>query len=133
MATRLVETELADILACSPHFSKPAEPTPEVRKSQEHGHRHDRAHSPVDREPQTHGANRVLMLKLVSAGFSFFVAGVNDGSVGALIPYFMREYGISTTVVSTVYVLAHRLSPSTLPGGVVSLPFQPAMCRIWTC
>lgn len=106
---RVIETEPANTPACLPYFSEPAEPTHEVRKSQGHGHRHHQTHSPIDREPQTHGADHVLMLKLVSAGFSFFVAGVNDGSVGALIPYFMREYGISTTVVSTVYVIPHHL------------------------
>lgn len=42
----------------------------------------------------------MTLLKLLSAGFSFFVAGVNDGSTGALIPYVIREYGISTAVVS---------------------------------
>ncbi|KAK4141532.1 uncharacterized protein C8A04DRAFT_39036 [Dichotomopilus funicola] len=47
--------------------------------------------------------NRATLLKLLSASFSFFVAGVNDGSIGALIPYFMRQYGISTTVVSSVF------------------------------
>ncbi|EXU97740.1 MFS transporter [Metarhizium robertsii] len=42
-------------------------------------------------------------LKLISVGFSFFVAGVNDGSTGALLPYVIREYGISTAIVSSVY------------------------------
>ncbi|EFY96735.2 Major facilitator superfamily domain, general substrate transporter [Metarhizium robertsii ARSEF 23] len=41
-------------------------------------------------------------LKLISVGFSFFVAGVNDGSTGALLPYVIREYGISTAIVSSV-------------------------------
>jgi len=43
------------------------------------------------------------ILKLLSAGFSFFVAGVNDGSIGALIPYVIRSYGITTAVVSSLY------------------------------
>ncbi|KAH6614616.1 major facilitator superfamily domain-containing protein [Chaetomium sp. MPI-SDFR-AT-0129] len=47
--------------------------------------------------------DRATLLKLLSASFSFFVAGVNDGSIGALIPYFMRQYGISMTVVSSVF------------------------------
>ncbi|UKZ76777.1 hypothetical protein TrVFT333_004487, partial [Trichoderma virens FT-333] len=47
--------------------------------------------------------NKSLYLKLISAGFSFFVAGVNDGSIGALIPYVIREYDISTAIVSSVY------------------------------
>lgn len=43
-----------------------------------------------------------VYLKIISAGFSFFVAGVNDGSIGALIPYIIREYDISTAIVSSV-------------------------------
>ncbi|KAL6806418.1 MFS general substrate transporter [Trichoderma sp. SZMC 28013] len=47
--------------------------------------------------------NKSVYLKIISAGFSFFVAGVNDGSIGALIPYIIREYDISTAIVSSVY------------------------------
>ncbi|KAL2139674.1 hypothetical protein VTI28DRAFT_4874 [Corynascus sepedonium] len=47
--------------------------------------------------------DRVTILKLISAGFSFFVAGVNDGSMGPLVPYFMREYQINTTIVSVLF------------------------------
>lgn len=48
------------------------------------------------------GMGRAMYLKVISAGFSFFVAGVNDGSIGALIPYVIREYDISTAIVSSV-------------------------------
>lgn len=41
-------------------------------------------------------------LKLISAGYSFFCAGVNDGSLGPLIPYVLRSYNISTNLVSVV-------------------------------
>ncbi len=44
--------------------------------------------------------NHSVHLKFLSAGFSFFVAGVNDGSLGALIPYVIRVYGLSTAIVS---------------------------------
>ncbi|KAF7562845.1 hypothetical protein G7046_g1263 [Stylonectria norvegica] len=47
--------------------------------------------------------DRATYLKLLSAGFSFFVAGVNDGSIGALVPYIIRDYGITTAIVSSVY------------------------------
>lgn len=40
--------------------------------------------------------------KLLSAGFSFFVAGINDGSIGALLPYFIRQYEISNAIVSAM-------------------------------
>ncbi|KAH1846503.1 hypothetical protein KXX54_009094 [Aspergillus fumigatus] len=44
-----------------------------------------------------------LYLKLVSAGFSFFVAGINDGSLGPLIPYIRQAYHIDTNLVAVVY------------------------------
>ncbi|GAB1201186.1 hypothetical protein APSETT444_010574 [Aspergillus pseudonomiae] len=44
-----------------------------------------------------------LLLKLISAGFAFYVAGVNDGSLGALIPYIREAYDIDTNMVSIVY------------------------------
>jgi hypothetical protein len=45
-------------------------------------------------------------LKLISAAFSFFVAGINDGSLGSLIPYIRQGYHIDTNLVAVVYVLA---------------------------
>lgn len=50
------------------------------------------------------GLDKATYLKLVSTGLAFFVAGINDGSIGALIPYILREYDISTAIVSSVYV-----------------------------
>lgn len=41
--------------------------------------------------------------KLFSAGFSFFVAGVNDGSMGALLPYMLKEYHIGTSFIAILY------------------------------
>ena len=38
--------------------------------------------------------------KMFSAGFSFFVAGVNDGSMGALLPYMLKEYQIGTSSIA---------------------------------
>ncbi|PMD43832.1 putative MFS transporter [Hyaloscypha variabilis F] len=42
-------------------------------------------------------------LKLLSAGFSFFVAGTNDGSIGALIPYMIKSYNIGTSLIAVLY------------------------------
>ncbi|KAK5994777.1 Bypass of stop codon 6-like protein [Cladobotryum mycophilum] len=53
-------------------------------------------------QPKWH-LDKTQSLKLMSAGFSFFVAGVNDGSIGALIPYVIREFNINTAIVSSVY------------------------------
>ncbi|KAL5332582.1 major facilitator superfamily domain-containing protein [Aspergillus crustosus] len=58
---------------------------------------------PLQVETPESPAPRLLLLKLISAGFSFFVAGVNDGSLGALIPYIRQEYDIDTNMVSIVY------------------------------
>ena len=46
---------------------------------------------------------RGTIFKMISAGFSFFFAGCNDGSLGALIPYLLQSYHISTAFVSIVY------------------------------
>ncbi|KAJ5604364.1 MFS transporter, partial [Penicillium lagena] len=47
--------------------------------------------------------SRRTYLRLISAGFAFFVAGVNDGSLGALMPYILNTYHIGTNVVTAVY------------------------------
>ncbi|GAD96955.1 hypothetical protein PVAR5_5623 [Paecilomyces variotii No. 5] len=41
--------------------------------------------------------------KIFSCGLSFFVAGFNDGSLGAIIPYMIRSYNIETNKVAIVY------------------------------
>lgn len=43
-----------------------------------------------------------LRLKIFSCGMSLFVAGFNDGSLGAIIPYMIRSYGIETNKVAIV-------------------------------
>lgn len=57
---------------------------------------------PEDDDPRDTKLDRKAVMKLASAGFCFYVAGVNDGSVGALVPYVIREYGINTAIVSSV-------------------------------
>lgn len=52
-------------------------------------------------EAQSASSRRIL-LQLVSAGFSFFVAGVNDGSLGSVIPYIRSAYHIGTNLVSVM-------------------------------
>lgn len=42
--------------------------------------------------------------KILSAGISFFVAGINDGSLGSLIPYVMRSYSINAKMISVMCV-----------------------------
>lgn len=40
--------------------------------------------------------------KLVVAGFSFFCAGVNDGTLGPLIPYMLITFGIGTGEIAVM-------------------------------
>jgi hypothetical protein len=50
-------------------------------------------------------------VKLFSAAFSFFVAGVNDGSMGALLPYMIKKFHIGTSFVAILLVEQfHRCS-----------------------
>ena len=44
-----------------------------------------------------------ITLKLGSAAFALFVASVNDGSLGVLLPYALRGYHISTGSVAILY------------------------------
>ncbi|KAI0977375.1 major facilitator superfamily domain-containing protein [Xylaria arbuscula] len=51
----------------------------------------------VDREPAT------PFLKLVVAGYSFFCAGVSDGTLGPLIPYILSSFHIGTGEIAVIY------------------------------
>ncbi|KAF3064913.1 Bypass of stop codon protein 6 [Daldinia childiae] len=42
-------------------------------------------------------------LKLIVAGYSFFCAGVNDGTLGPLIPYIISSFGIGTGEIAIIY------------------------------
>lgn len=44
-----------------------------------------------------------LYPKIFTAGLSFFVAGVNDGSLGSLLPYIIRSYIIDTNTIAILY------------------------------
>ncbi|KAK5655242.1 hypothetical protein OQA88_5809 [Cercophora sp. LCS_1] len=72
-----------------------------------------RAHAADDSKDQDMGHVEIVpnndrkeLVRLISAGYSFFVAGVNDGSLGSLIPYVVRLYGINTAIVSSLYAAA---------------------------
>ncbi|RDK41034.1 MFS general substrate transporter [Aspergillus phoenicis ATCC 13157] len=45
---------------------------------------------------------RLRYLRLIASGFSFFVAGVNDDSLGSLLPYVLETYHVSTGLVIIV-------------------------------
>lgn len=52
--------------------------------------------------PIQSGRDWMLLFKLISCGASFFVSGMNDGSLGALLPYVIRSYGVTTAIASSV-------------------------------
>lgn len=76
----------------------PLEPISEHQETVQRSHVHD-AETPNEVE-----LSRDTIFKLATTGLSFFFAGMNDGSLGSLIPYLIRSYNISTDLVSVVYV-----------------------------
>lgn len=66
--------------------------------------------SPVEESPtdaqvvQSEAATPVL--KLIVAGYSFFCAGVNDGTLGPLIPYIISSFSIGTGEIAIMYELS---------------------------
>jgi hypothetical protein len=56
----------------------------------------------LTREAQNNTRDWNRLFQLISCGVSFFVAGVNDGSLGALLPYIIRSYGLTTAIASSV-------------------------------
>jgi hypothetical protein len=55
-------------------------------------------------EDRDSGISNATLLKVVSAAFSFFFAGANDGSLGALTPYILRTYNLGTEWISLMYL-----------------------------
>ncbi|KAI1191965.1 major facilitator superfamily domain-containing protein [Nemania serpens] len=51
----------------------------------------------VDRQPAT------PVLKLLVAGYSFFCAGISDGTLGPLIPYILSSFHIGTGEIAIIY------------------------------
>ncbi|KAI1330076.1 major facilitator superfamily domain-containing protein [Xylariaceae sp. FL0255] len=60
------------------------------------------------------------VLKLLVAGYSFFCAGVNDGTLGPLIPYFLSSFKINTGEVAIVYA-------TTFAGWILSAVLNPVL------
>jgi len=50
-------------------------------------------------DAEDRGLTRPVALKLMCAGFSFFCAGVNDGALGTLIPYFLKTFNLGYGLV----------------------------------
>lgn len=50
----------------------------------------------------TAGEPRQPWLKIFSVGFSFFCAGINDSTLGPLIPYLLVSFSIGTGMVAVL-------------------------------
>ncbi|KAI8965707.1 MFS general substrate transporter [Daldinia sp. FL1419] len=59
-------------------------------------------------------------LKLIVAGYSFFCAGVNDGTLGPLIPYIISSFAIGTGEIAIIY-------GTTFVGWLVAAVTNPVM------
>jgi hypothetical protein len=59
---------------------------------------------------QETGLTRKSLLKVVAASGSFFFAGNNDGSLGALTPYILRTYDLGTEYIALMWVLVKTMS-----------------------
>ena len=88
----------------------------------------------------------VVKLRIVSAAFCFFNAAVNDGSIGAPIPYILRSYNIITGSMAVPYGVAFfgwllaaifggHLRVTLGPGGYIivgaTLQFFAQLLRFW--
>ncbi|EEY23038.1 conserved hypothetical protein [Verticillium alfalfae VaMs.102] len=96
MATTTIELEPVQAYGSRDLSANPSKPSSPRLAPTEH-----RTQAMGDEEPQD--LSRATKLKLLAAGVSFFVSGTNDGSIGALVPYFIRDYELSTAVASVVY------------------------------
>src|SRR5689334_16650306 len=67
------------------------------------------SHQSIPDEVSNEGAVSRLAIKtvlqLIAAGFSYFFAGTNDGSLGAVTPYILRTYSIGTQYVAIMYAI----------------------------
>lgn len=90
----------------------------------------------------------LIAMKLSSACFAFFVAGINDGSLGSLIPYMLSGYRIGTGSVSILYASAFAgWAVAALVGGYIraytgaggalvsgaAVQLLAQILRVWVC
>jgi fucose permease len=77
---------------------------PEIELRSRHQDEINPEPTPSTEAPTTIPIPPVPILQLLSCGFSFFVAGTNDGSLGALIPYIISTYQTSTSLIALLYL-----------------------------
>ncbi|KAJ5135662.1 Major facilitator superfamily domain general substrate transporter [Penicillium bovifimosum] len=86
------QTETIVLQSRASHEATPAE--------HELENEHENEHEILQHSPPV---PKWLYFKVLSAALSFFVAGINDGSLGSIIPYVIRTYNIGTDMVAVVY------------------------------
>ncbi|KAF2438030.1 MFS general substrate transporter [Karstenula rhodostoma CBS 690.94] len=47
--------------------------------------------------------DKTNIIRILTVGFSYIFAGLNDGSLGALTPYILRTYHVGTEYISLIY------------------------------
>ncbi|EEQ29890.1 hypothetical protein McanMca71_007646 [Microsporum canis] len=52
------------------------------------------------------GTEEKKTVRVLAAAFCFLVAGVNDGSLGALVPYLLRSYGLTPSSIGLIWGLS---------------------------
>ncbi|TLD26814.1 hypothetical protein PspLS_05327 [Pyricularia sp. CBS 133598] len=79
-------------------------PTSHHRRQQKQTSEQDAA-SPdrAEEMPQDAPSAKVPYAKLIGCGFSFFFSGVNDGTLGPLIPYIQNTFSIGTGEIAIIY------------------------------
>jgi hypothetical protein len=98
MPSQVVPTDI-ELRSRLPDETQPSENPPACSDSRRDG--------PKEKTP---------LFKLLSAGFSFFVAGTIDGSIGALIPYILSSYNVGTSFIGILYVYYCLSIALTFPG-----------------
>lgn len=73
---------------------------PSSSSNQENQPTYQNNNAPSENDKAKH--DWLLYFKLISCGASFFFSGVNDGSLGALLPYVIRSYGLTAAIASSV-------------------------------
>jgi hypothetical protein len=85
-----------------------AAPSESVRQARANTSPYPRATQGDNEESQAPLA-KTVKLKLLSCCLCFLVAGLNDGSIGALISYLIKQYDICTSFVGVVYAGSLRV------------------------
>lgn len=105
MSTAVTETvELESFHPIGPVASKEKHALAEVNSDGRSLRSSSGNNDPSPGAEEEQGMSNLVKFRLVSCCLCFATAGVNDSSLGPLIPYLMKHYGISTGFVAIVYI-----------------------------